>query len=173
MSADDWDRRTGLPQGVCVACGVKMAAGDAYVACLSFKDGAMVREDRCETCGKGAPAEGLLGVWRGKTAVPKGPASRRLDFDTLAELFPRLDGRDDDSSKRLLWITALLLLRKKILLQSARETVDGAEVLTVKFRHDDRIFRVRDPQMDEAATAQMHEELGRVFDLDPKPRGAK
>ena len=46
MSADDWDRRTGLPQGVCLACGVNMTAGDPYVACLSFKDGAMVREDR-------------------------------------------------------------------------------------------------------------------------------
>jgi hypothetical protein len=173
MSGDDWDRRTGHPLGACTDCGVKFAAGDVYVARLFVRDGAVVREDRCAKCGEAAAPADALGEWRGKPTAPKGPASRRLDFETLAELFPRLEGRDDDASRRLAWITALLLLRKKLLVQVARETTDGVETVSVKFKHDDRVFRVRDPQLDEAATAQLHEEIGRVFDLEPKARAAK
>jgi hypothetical protein len=175
MTAEEWDRKTGAPTGACAACGLKLAPGAGYVAALLARDGGFVREDRCEACADAAAAsgEGALGVWRGKLGAPKGPLSRRLDFDTLIELFPRLDGRDDDASHRLRWVVALLLLRKKFLLQQSRETRDGVELLTVKFRHDDRLFRVPDPRMDDAALGKLHEELGKIFDLDPAAKAAK
>jgi hypothetical protein len=175
MSAEEWEKKTGAPSGACAACGLKLGPGAAYVAALLVREGAFVREDRCEACAAAAAAsdDGALGVWRGKLAPPKGPLSRRLDFDTLIELFPRLDGRDDEASARLRWVVALLLLRKKFLLQHSRETRDGVELLTVKFRHDDRLFRVLDPRMDDAALAKLHEELGKIFDLDPTTKAAK
>lgn len=166
VSGEEWERRTGTPQGLCAACGAKFAAGDAYVAALFVREGKVVREDRCAKCASPETPPEALGQWRAKVAAPKGPAVRRLDFDTLAELFPRLDGREDDASKRLRWIVALLLVRKKILQQLSRETRDGVEMLALKFKHDDRVYRVTDPRMDEAATAQLHEELGKLFELD-------
>lgn len=175
MSAEDWERKSGAPATACAGCGGAFAAGAAYVASLLLKDGAFVREDRCPSCAAAPAAAGseTLGVWRGRTTPPRGPLARRLDFDTLVELFPRLDGRDDDASRRLRWVVALLLLRKKRLVQLSRETRDGVEILAVKLKHDDRVFRVADPRMDEADLAKLHEDLGRMFDLDPAAKAAK
>jgi hypothetical protein len=166
MSADDWERKIAAPQNRCVGCEAPFSAGAAYVATLHVRDGKMTREDRCESCAETAStADPPLATWRSKIAEPTGPISRRLDFDTLSELLPRLVGKEDEASARLAWIVALLLLRKKLLLIESKTIVDGAEEMTVKFKHDDRLFRVRDPKMDEAATARLHEELASIFDL--------
>ncbi|HYC76609.1 MAG TPA: hypothetical protein VEI02_03175 [Planctomycetota bacterium] len=172
MSAEEWEKKAPGPADACVVCGSKLATGAAYVARLVMRDGALVREDLCEGCAAAAAASDAFSAWRGRRAAPRGPAARRLDFETLVELFPRLDGREDEASRRLKWVVGLLLLRKKLLQQLSRETADGVETLTVRLRHDDRVFTLVDPKMDEAQTAALNDDLARLFDLVPT-RAAK
>src|SRR6185503_16063388 len=95
-----------------------------------------VREDRCTKCSPSVEP-GVFSYWRGRRAAPKAGAPIRLDFESLLELFRRLDGRDDDQAMRLRWIVAIILLRRRHLQQVERTNEGGREVLVVKHRHDE------------------------------------
>ncbi len=169
MTVEDWDRR--VPRGAerCVKCGREFGAGEDFVATVRGSSAGFAREDRCVPCGTELEA-GVFSFWRGKRPTGQN-RPHRLDYDSLLELFRRLDGHDDDQSRRLKWIVGILLLRRRLLVQVSRAEEEGREVLSLKLKHEDHVFRVADPGIGEEAFAAMQEDLARIFHLDPKPAG--
>lgn len=164
MSVEDWDR-SGLKAGdACAACAKAFAPGARFVAAIVVREERFVREDRCEACGASVPEDAISRWTARRPADAKGP--RRLDFDSLLELFIRMDGRTDEPSLRLRWIVGLLLMRRRLLSVVGRRVDDGRETLVLKPRGDDKTYEVADPGLDDDAAEALRDDLSRIFDLD-------
>lgn len=170
MTAEQWERAVAKVVEQCAACSRQLAPGEEYVATVAATPEGFVRQDRCVPCGNAQKA-GVFSFWRGKRPSQKAGALPRLDFDSLLELLRRLEGRDDASSSRLRWIVTILLLRRRLVQIVSRSTADGVETLEVKPRHEDRVFVVRDPKLSPEDFDSLHEDLSKIFNLDPKPAG--
>jgi hypothetical protein len=168
VTAEEWDRAVAKPLDQCAGCSQLLAPGAEYVATIVATPEGLVRQDRCPACAS-APAQNVFSFWRGKRPALKSGALPRLDFDSLLELLRRLDGRDDVASQRLRWIVAILLLRRRLVQITSRAVTDGVETLEVKPKHDDRTFQVRDPKLSAEDFESLHDDLSKIFNLDPKP----
>ena len=92
MTTEEWDRGSLRPLDACGRCNRAFRPGDTFVATIVMLDGGLAREDRCTACGDAANVEGAptaIALWRGVRGATKGAAQRRLDFDSLFELFQR------------------------------------------------------------------------------------
>ena len=163
--SDDWERLVKRPEEVCASCGRKMATGEEVVATLVMDDEGFRREDRCAACFEGME-EQPFSFWRLRRTAAFAKGERRLDLAFLTELFKRLDGRDDEHSRRVAWLVALLLMRKRILELEGRGMKDGREVLHVRLKREDRRFEVADPGLTPEAVASLHEDLSSIFNLE-------
>jgi hypothetical protein len=168
VSPEEWDRAVAKPLDQCAGCSQPIAPGAEYVATIVATPEGFVRQDRCHACAL-VQNQNVFSFWRGRKPAQKAGALPRLDFDSLLELLRRLDGRDDASSQRLRWIVTILLLRRRLVQITSRSVVDGVETLEVKPRHDDRTFQVRDPKLSAEDFESLHEDLSKIFNLDPKP----
>ena len=103
--------------------------------------------------------------------APDRAGPRRLDIAFLTEFFRRLETRRDDArARRVQWIVALLLLRRRVLEEVSRSVREGHDVLLLRLRRDETEFEVEDPLMDAAAMASIEEDLARIFNLEEGPR---
>lgn len=165
---EPWDRLVTKPLDQCAGCAAPLKPGEEYVATVVATPEGLVRQDRCVRCGI-LQQPNVFSFWRGRRATDRPGAAVRLDFDSLLELLRRLDGRDDASSLRLRWIVAILLLRRRHVQIVNRTECDGVEVLEVKPRHEDRTFVVKDPKLSAEDFDALHEDLSKIFNLEPKP----
>jgi hypothetical protein len=168
VTGEIWERAVAKPPDQCAACNRALKAGEEYVATVVATPEGFIRQDRCVECSLVQKAN-VFSFWKGRRAQEKSGAPPRLDFDSLLELLRRLDGRDDASSCRLRWIVTILLLRRRYVQIANRSTADGVETLEVKPRHEDRTFLVRDPKLSPEDFESLHEDLSRIFNLEPKP----
>jgi hypothetical protein len=168
MSAEEWDRAVAKPLDQCAGCSQPLVPGAEYVATIAATPEGFVRQDRCPACAL-AQKQNVFSFWRGKKPAQKSGALPRLDFDSLLELLRRLDGREDASSQRLRWIVTILLLRRRLVQITSRAVTDGVETLEVKPRHEDRVFLVKDPKLSAEDFDSLHDDLSKIFNLDPKP----
>lgn len=160
----DWDKVVKKAQEVCAACEEALLPDADVVTALTFGADGFSRRDLHPDCH--AEDADAVATWRWKRARDLRPNARRLDLGFLSEFFKRLDGREDDQSRRVAWIVSLLLLRKKILEEVGRRTVDDAETLELRFRKTERIYEVPDPQLDAEAMASIEDDLSRIFNLE-------
>ena len=165
---EDWEYLVRSREDCCAGCGVSLGAGAEVVAALLLTPKGFVREDRCPGCFNAAESA-LFSFWRIRRpeAFKRGP--QRLDLAFLTEFFKRLEGRQDDYSRNVAWIVALLLLRKRILALDGRRTDKGREVLVLRLKREDRVIEVTDPLLTEDVVKGLHEDLARIFNIEEAP----
>jgi hypothetical protein len=165
-------------------------AEDAAASVLGLK-----RVDvAAEAWDQGHRPEGLFSYW--KTTLPEPTAKRRVFVDdaVLMNLVERLDGEADPQRQAFRYVVALILMRKKLLrfdgtrkqaaadAAQADEDADtpGGDRLTwwqftpkkdiTKGRlgrwDEGRTLEVLDPRLDEAAIAEVTEQLGEVLEAE-------
>lgn len=158
----EWERLLKRAEECCSGCGRGLRTGDV-VTTLELGADSFTRKEWCASCfeEREPPA---FSFW--KRTLAKGQPRRRLDLAYLAELFRRLEGREDAVAKRLRWIAALLLLRRKLLEERGRSSVDGREQLHLAFRREEKEWCVEDPGLDAEAFQSIEADLGRIFDLE-------
>ena len=164
----EWEKVVKKPQEVCVACEEALRSGEEVLTSLSFGAEGFARQDRHPGCVTSNDA--AVATWRWTRASELRPNPRRLDLGFLSEFFKRLDGRDEEHSRRVRWIVALLLLRKKLLEEvGRRQDPDQSEVLQLRFKKTERVYDVADPGLDGEAMASIEDDLSRIFNLEQGP----
>ncbi len=161
----EWDRILRRGEDACARCGRRFGPETDVVTVLRLDDGGFRREDHCAPCAPG-PEAAPFSFWRRRTGRTAGGPPRRLDLAYLTEFFKRLDGRDDPTSRRVTYIVALLLLRRRILEETGRGRGEAGEVLRLRLKKEERDFTVTVPELDPAGMAAIEQDLGRLFNLD-------
>ncbi|MBX3409043.1 MAG: hypothetical protein KF859_04075 [Phycisphaeraceae bacterium] len=170
--------------GQCAASGRAFAEGEHFVATLCERpepSAPLERVDFSLEAWEGghrpAPPLALFAVWR--SAYQSRPPTRKslLSDDELVDLFENLAAATDPKQLAFRYVLALLLVRKRLLrLVSQRSArVDQPGALLVHPRGtppETPPIEVLDPGIDEAATADIIEQVGQLIVLDDNTPGA-
>lgn len=148
--ARDWNIK---PRGSrCAGCGGPFAPGGGCVSAIFREDGGFVRRDYCPACwGRGAAPPGPFSSWQGTYEPP--PAGNKKDGGpagrgTAESLLRRLVARDDPADADVVYILAVMLERKKLLVErDSRPREEGGVFRFYEHKASGETFVVLDPQL--------------------------
>ncbi len=142
----------------CAATGRPFKPGERCHSVLVERDGQFVRLDFSEEGWKGPPPDALA-YWTCRYPESREEKPRRLDTESLMQLFEQLMEDPNPAQEKLCYVLALLLLqRKRLSLEGSRE-VDGVEYLEFNGKMGEGPFLVRDQQLSDEEIQQIQHEL--------------
>jgi hypothetical protein len=162
-TTEEWN----IPAGadVCNACAEALPAGEPVTTVFRLGAGGPERADLCASCAEsgGQPSDGF--TWRRKQPEPL--AKRAVvDYALLNELFDRMLKRTDELYRRLTYLVALVLIRKRKLRLIGFELRDGREVMVVNRGAGQPGFDVPAPFLSAEEMLPVREHLTRLLAAD-------
>lgn len=125
------------------------------------------RVDFCASCWKPEMGGSYFSFW--KTSLPDAdpeqakPLARRIDADTVYELFRRLEGQAEPERQRFRFILALILMRAKRLRFTGVAKGPQGEHLVLEDRAENITHMVRDPGLAESEIDSLRGEVDRLL----------
>lgn len=145
--AQDWDIK---PRGeACTKCSIPFADGQIYFSELSLNGADYVRSDVCEIC-KAANAEENppISSWRAVFKAPPPPEEEALKKETAETLLRKLMDKEDSAHLNVIFVLAVMLERKRILIErDIRTEDDGAMIRVYEHRPTGDTFLIREPHL--------------------------
>ncbi len=145
----------------CHQCQNPFADGQRCYSSLFFDAGEYVRADLCERCDPDfATQPQALSTWQGVYHEPPPPREEVLKKETAESLLRRMMEESDEHKAPLIYILALMLERKRILIEkSTRLDASGALLRLYEHRHTGEAFVVPDPQLQLAELEQVQKQV--------------
>lgn len=145
--AQDWDIKT---RGeACHGCSVPFAEEAPYWSCLTFGEAGYSRHDYCPACRDAlAVPEGRFSLWQGVYRNAKAPPREALRKETAETLLRRLMEERDPGHAQVMFILAVMLERKRILVERGTQKTDEDTLIRVyEHRQTQETFLVPDPRL--------------------------
>ena len=147
MMTQDWDIQARGDQ--CRQCETSFEGGQAYVSALSFGSEGYTRDDYCDGCWKQHETDATaFSVWRGIYKIPPPPPAEPLKKETAESLLRKLIEEGDGSKESVIYILAVMLERKKSLVErEVQQRADGVTLRVYEHRKSGETFVISDPQL--------------------------
>ena len=145
--AQDWDIRPRAES--CQECQTPFQDRQVYVSALAFTEDGYTRQDCCEPCWTAKKGAGARhSSWKGVFRVPPPPAEEALKRETAESLLRRLMEEGDRKNVNVVYILAVMLERKKILVErDVQINDDGAMIRVYEHRKTGETFLIPDPRL--------------------------
>lgn len=146
----------------CAACEKIFAEGHVYHARLLFDAQGYVRTDFCEPCwAQRMEGEPYFSAWQGVfRQPPQEPPKTPLRQETAETLLRQCMATDDPTKKNVIYILAVMLERKRVLVErEVRRREDGARIVVYEHRKTGESFIILDPQLQLSALAEVQNEV--------------
>jgi hypothetical protein len=161
--SQEWNIR--IRGDCCAATGNGFADGTVIVSRLVFGEDGYRREDYAEAQWDETLREGAVSVWRGVFRAPPPTPQEAIRKETVESLLRELIETDDEANRGLIFILAVMLERKRILVErDVHQRDDGMRMRVYEHRKSGESFLIPDPelQLDELDALQVHvmERLG-------------
>jgi hypothetical protein len=118
------------PGDCCAGCQQPLLAGMLCTTVVRLHADAPLREDLCTACGERAVADPEVCFWT-RRRPESGNQRAVVDYAMLRELFGRMLQRSDEVYRRLSYLVALVLIRKRFLRLVGFQRRAGREVMVV------------------------------------------
>jgi len=153
----------------CVGCAREFASEEVHNSAIRFVEGRFERIDTCLACWDRlfpAGAEAPFSFWT--TTAPKREKRRLEDIQAMVEFFKRLAERRsaDPVHEKVLYLTSLLLMRKRRVKPAGAKRVDGRSFLVLEKAWDGETVEIADPVIGDAEIESLRSELERLFDVE-------
>lgn len=149
----------------CAACQAALRTGDLVTTSFRWLPEGPERRDLCEACGRAAENLDDAFFWRRRL-----PASEErrpvVDYALLRELFLRMLQRGDEIYRRLSYLVALVLVRKRYLRLHGFDVRAGREVMVVSRGAGQPAFDVPAPFLSAEDMLAVREHLSRLLQAD-------
>lgn len=144
--AQDWDIKS--RSTACTACVIAFDDGQIYMSALSAGEIGYERGDFCEKCWQTKEAElSPFSAWQGVYRKPPAGPVELLKKETAETLLRKLMEDEDPLNEGVIYILALMLERKKTLIEKYVTVDDFATVHRVyEHRQTGETFLILDPQ---------------------------
>ncbi len=147
--AQDWNIRT---RGtVCNGCENAFEDGNAYHSVLIFNEDGYNRSDFCQACWDGGKKDtpNIVSYWKGVFKSPPPPAEEPLKKETAESLLRKLMEEDDEEMHSVIFILAVMLERKRTLIERDVHTRDDDQAMVRVYEHrkSGETFLVVDPKL--------------------------
>ena len=136
------------PRGeACRKCNVPFADKQVYHAALVYGEEGYVRADYCQGCWPGCEKEAMpYSMWKGVFRLPPPPPDEPLKKETAESLLRKLIQDEDDSKGSAIYILAVMLERKRVLVEKeVKKRPDGVWTRVYEHRKTGETFIVADP----------------------------
>ena len=166
VTLGNWDH-VGRPGAACDGCEETFAESTDFYSLLFMKSDGLSRKEVCPDC-YSKIAHTAFAFWKSTVQPPDSSRPRPLDVNFLIEFFQRLSAKKDDERQlQICYIVALILIRKKTLIQLPSTHDDNGEVLRVRFKQDaeENIHEIPVPELTAEKMEIIRDDLGRIFNL--------
>jgi hypothetical protein len=149
----------------CASCQRALQIGDPVTTVFRLQADGPERRDLCNECGQLGENLGDAFFWRHRLPAD---GNRRpvVDYALLRELFTRMLQRGDEIYRRLSYLVALVLIRKRWLRLHGFEVRDGREVMVVSRGAGEPGFDVPAPFLSAEDMVAVREHLARLLQAD-------
>lgn len=162
--AQEWDIKPRA--STCTRCEKAFDDGERCYSALVLDEASYRREDLCDVCRQeNEPEQSILvSTWQGIFIKPPPPPEEPLKKENAESLLRRLM-EDDEANGNVIYILAVMLERKKVLIEKAvKSNEDGTSLRVYEHRVTGETFLIPDPhlQLDQLETVQQEvvERLG-------------
>ena len=146
--AQDWDIK---PRGeACRKCDVPFTDRQVYHAALVFGEEGYARADYCAGCWPTVEKSAAMpySMWQGVFRMPPPPPEEPLKKETAESLLRKLIEEDDDSKANVIYILAVMLERKRLLVEKdVKKRPDGIWIRVYEHRKTGDTFVIADPRL--------------------------
>ena len=157
--SQDWDIKPRSDS--CRVCDAPFEDQQPYFAALTFGPEGYARADYCEQCRAGEkPSDGPYSTWQGIFKMPPPPPEEALKKETAETLLRRLMEDEDPAQINVMYILAVMLERKRVLVEKDVQTrEDGTLIRIYEHRKSGETFLIPDPKLRLDQLDQVQEEV--------------
>lgn len=146
--------------------------GGTIYSCLRRGDEQYERLDICEGHWAEAPRGELISFWKSVYQAPPPPAEEPLKKETVETLLRQYMSKEDFSRLNTIYILAVMLERKRLLVErDVQRRDDGSKLRIYEHRQTGEIFTIPDPELRMDQIAEIQLEINELLGI-PSP-GAK
>ena len=165
----DWNIQA--PACTCTACEKTFGDGDQLFSLLQFGAEGYARHDYCIACWAEKARAGATGVWKGIFRAPPPPPAEALKKETAESLLRHMMETEDPKHGNAIFILAVMLERRRILVERDVQTRDdGMKIRVYEHKKTNETFFIPDPELKLAELTHVQEEV--VLLLGGTPPGA-
>lgn len=164
----DWDIKS--RSEICQACQGPFEDRQSYYTCLAYTESGYARTDFCEACWQPRKDERAgCSVWRGVFRVPPPLPEPIVKRETAESLFRELADEGGGEKATVLYILAVMLERRRLLVErDVRSRDDGGRVLVYEHRKTGETFLVSDPGLQLGQLEHVQAEVLRMLGGQPR-----
>jgi len=166
----EWNIRTCADQ--CVACQKKFADREALMSRLRFAEDGYLREDYCPACWplRGQKEGAEVSAWSAIWVAPEKKAPEPLKKETAESLLREMMETDDPSRRNVIFILAVMLERRRILVEKEVQLQpDGRKIRVYEHKQTGESFVVPDPQLRLKEIESVQLEVMELLGIPPPP----
>ncbi len=148
MLNTDWNIKP--RSSACAQCQTEFEDLQEYVSTLLFTEEGYARQDHCLNCRAANPVGGprLVSQWRGVFQKPPLPAPEPLNRENVERMLRDLIERQEESRRNVIYILAVILERRRILIErKVEKQPDGKLIRVYEHRRTGETFLIIDPQL--------------------------
>jgi len=132
----------------CAMCNEPFPDQSTIYSCLRQGPESYERLDISEHCWSSAARDGIISFWRSTYIAPPPVAEEPLKKETVETLLRQYMSKDDFSRLHVIYILAVMLERKRVLIErDVQRKDDGTKLRIYEHRHTGEIFTIPDPEL--------------------------
>ena len=163
----DWNIQA--PAKTCAACNTAFTDRAPMFSRLQFGAAGYARGDYCAICWHDPARAGATGVWRGVFRAPPPPVEEPLKKETAESLLRELMETEDARHGNAIFILAVMLERRRILVERDVQTRDdGVKIRVYEHRKTGETFFIPDPELKLAELQHVQEEVVALLGGEPR-----
>jgi hypothetical protein len=152
----------------CEACGGPFKEGADLFSQLVFENGEWLRLDYCTSCTPARTLDPVLSRWKTVFIVPPPPKPEPLHKDNAESLLRRLMEAEAQDHTCAIYILAVMLERKRILVERDVQTdVAGRKIRIYEHRKTGEMFVIHDPALKLNDLEPVQQEIADLLGPDP------
>ncbi|MDR0994651.1 MAG: hypothetical protein LBN38_08855 [Verrucomicrobiota bacterium] len=165
----EWNIRSCSDQ--CVGCEKKFADKEGLMSRLRFTEEGYVREDFCSSCWpERTDAAGDVSEWAAVWLAPTPKPQEPLKKETAESLLRELMETEDVSKRNVIFILAVMLERRRILVEKdVQLQPDGVKIRVYEHKKTGESFVVPDPQLKLKEIETIQLEVMDLLGIPPPP----
>lgn len=160
----------------CLACQTPFADSQTYVSHLIFCETGYERGDYCVGCwSKLEPVGNMVSLWKSTYQAPPPPEPEPLPKETAESLLRGLMARGDKAQINSMFILALMLERRRLIVEKETHAgPEGKHLRVYEHRKTGETFIIVDPQLHLNQIETVQQEVLKMLQngLPPQPEGA-
>jgi hypothetical protein len=153
---------------VCAVSGEPFADGANIYSVLSHGPEGYVRADISDVHWPEAARDHVISFWRSIYQAPPPPAEEPLKKETVETLLRQFMSREDYSRVQVIFILAVMLERKRVLIErDVQRRDDGTKLRIYEHRQTGEIFTIPDPELRLDQISEVQLQVNELLGIGP------